>query len=220
MGIFQLLNSVRAANGLVDVSYPALVYSKNDATLGILPPTSTQDYTTLYKINPDIYRAVNVKASSIAQLPFKVYQRTADGVEDVSDDPEFKIFKTYNRFQTHYQFWEAVKGSLETTGESIWLLNYVNGILTEMTPLRTDLVKVIPHNDFLISYYSYDKGGQEIKIPPENIFHLKYWNPESAYRGLSPINAAKGDPELFQQSVGDSVIGKFEKKSVDTQLSV
>ena len=37
---------------------------------------------------------------------------------------------------------------------------------------------------------------------------------------LDRINAAKGEPDLFQQPVDDSVIGKFEKKLVDTQLSV
>jgi len=37
---------------------------------------------------------------------------------------------------------------------------------------------------------------------------------------LERIKAAKGDPDLFQQPVEDSVIDKFDKKLVDKQLSV
>ena len=59
-----------------------------------------------------------------------------------------------------------------------------------------------------------------------SLFSLRHYlspfrqEPEFFAEALERINAAKGNPDLFQQPVEDSVISKFEKKLVDTQVSV
>lgn len=193
----KLIEYIRAANQLEQTpSYASMVHNPEAAETGVAPPDDIGTYQSLYSAHTDIYRAVSVKTNSIAQLPVKIYRRKDGMLEDITDKPDFDIFRRYNDHQTHYEFWESVIGYLEMTGESPWLIEYTGNTITQMFPLRSDRIKIHPHNEFLVSYYSYHHRGKEVKIPPENIFFLKYFNPENHLRGLSPIAAAKGEITL------------------------
>jgi len=202
MSLISFFQSIHKANNIQPViDYSNLVYNKTTAHLGQSAPQSTQDYITLYQIHSDIYRAINVKSTSIAQLPVDILKKSGDEFESIFESSDFDVLRQYNRYQTHYDFWEATIGYLEMTGEAFWLLDLGAGDkILEMVPLRPDLLTVHPHNELIISHYTFNRGGEQIRIPPENIFFIKYFNPADHLRGLSPIRAAQSEIVLDIQA--------------------
>ena len=201
--INQLMNNILRAN---DVSTPKgssgdyahLVF---DNKLPVWPEADVGSFLSLSQAMVTVQRGVSVKSSFLAQLPIRILRKVPDPErpgkfkdEDITDNDEFKIFKAYNNFHTHFDFWEAAIGYLEYVGESPWLLMHDDkGALISMFPIRPDLLKIVPHNEFIISHYIYTVNVRDIVIPFEKIFFMKYFNPLNHLRGLSPLASAKNE---------------------------
>jgi HK97 family phage portal protein len=165
------------------------------------PSSDNKDFQKLYSISAPIYRAVQVIANNISMLPVRIM----DGETDVTDNPEYQLFKTYNNQQTHFDFWEQTIGFLELTGEAFWLLDRDGaGKVISAYPIRPDLIEVVPSNQFVIDHYLFNKSGKAIRIESEDMFFLKYYNPTNHIRGLSPIAAAESDIILELNAVTSS----------------
>ncbi len=199
----QTIVNIHVANNIKAVSttpgspeFPALIFDKTKQLYGQYPPTNTAEYLTLYgKIAP-VYNAVSVKARTIAQLPIQILKKTGNNeFEDVTDTrTEYKIFKQPNEFQTKFDFWEQAIGYLNLAGESPWLFQRKLSKITQMYPLRPDLVKTVPHSRTIVSHYLYRAtSSDEIRIDPEFMLFLKFFNPLDYLRGLSPIAAAEDE---------------------------
>ncbi len=193
----HVANNIKAVSGTPgSPEFPALIYDKTKQIYGQYPPTNTAEYLTLYgKIAP-VYNAVSVKARTIAQLPIQILKQTGDKeFEDVTDTrTEYKIFKQPNEFQTKFDFWESSIGYLNLAGESPWLFQRKAGRITQMYPLRPDLVKTVPHSRTIVSHYLYRAtSSDDIRIDPEFMLFLKFFNPLDYLRGLSPISAAEDE---------------------------
>ena len=179
-----------------------MVYDQTQASTGIYAPVSTSDYIDLSTIHSDVYRAIKVRSESVASLPTRVEIKKAnDEVENIIDLPEFDVLIKPNEWQTHYDFYEQTMQYLDAAGECPWLLELTGSKITSMLPINPSLIKIYPHNNFLVSHYGFlTPGGKEIKIPPENIFFLKYNNPKNHLRGLSPITALRNEIVLDLQA--------------------
>ena len=172
--------------------------------VGVYPNRNTKEYQNLYQTVATIYSCVGTIAQQIAQLPVRVYEMKGEEKVDITESPDFDIFRTYNDYQTHFEFWENSIGNLELTGECFWLMDYKAGKISNMFPLNSDVLKVIPHNKFVVSHYVFMKGGKDLVIPKENVFFFKYFNPKDHIRGLSPIAAATNDIILERDAVDSS----------------
>ncbi len=192
-----------------DPEYPALFFDKTKTTLGQFPPKNSEDYLALYGKMAPVYRAVNVKAKTIAQLPIKILKKIGeDEFEDVTNTrPEYKIFMQPNEFHTKFEFWEQAIGYLQLVGESPWLLKRdgIGNKITAMYPVRPDLLKIIPHNLTLVDHYLYRIASQqELRIDPEFMLFVKFFNPLDHLRGLSAIAAAENEVVLDINAVNAS----------------
>lgn len=196
MGLFDIIGAAIRANTPLasgQPHYANLNYNKYQQS-GVFSPDDNADFQSLFSLNPDVFRAVSTISNTISQLPWKVTVPTKDGFEDISDSKDLDVFRLYNNRDTHFDFWESTIGYLELNGEVMWLLNYNNkGQVNEMAPLDPNLIKIIPHNEFVVSHYEFNRQGEAIKIPKEFIFHIKYFNPHNKLRGLSPLASAKND---------------------------
>jgi HK97 family phage portal protein len=203
----KALDSIRAANNLpthlrqID-DMARFQQQQSFGGQGIKPPDNTTDYQEAYATVSYVYKAINVIAIALAGLPVLIERKTGDDWIDVSDLPEFQIFKTYNEFQTHFDFWEAVLIYLLSTGESPWILkNTAGGIIEQMYPISPSFIEVVPINDFEVGYYEFIASGQKTRIEPDDMFFLKTFNPLNPVRGLSPLSAAKQDIVIDMDSV-------------------
>jgi len=217
MGILQnMTTAIQKANLLPlqhtkeSPPYSQLVKPSNLNT-GLLPHESTEDYQGLYSLSSTVFKAVSVISSNIAQLPVKIIAEDEPNINLIDSFPELQLFKTYNQFHTHYEFWEQTMGYIELTGECPWLLKRDGtGKVLEIYPLRPDMINVVPANEVMVSHYEYNVRGNTIKIPADEVLFLKYFNPLSHYRGLSPLSAAKSDVILDLHAV-TSVKSQFKR---------
>ena len=128
--IQQAIINIHAANNIAnlkavtnDPEYSPLFFDKTKQAIGAFAPQNSTEYLELYGNLAPIYRAVSVKAKTIAQLPIQILKQTSDGeFEDVTTTrEEYKIFNRPNEYQTKYDFWEQSIGYLQLTGETPWL---------------------------------------------------------------------------------------------------
>ena len=174
------------------------------------PSSDTAAFENVYSVVSTVYRAVSTISHKVAELPTLVEEQQGDDWASISDLPEFDIFKQYNTLQSAFDFWEAVMGYLELTGESFWILQRQGGRITEMYPVQPDLITVKTKNEFEVQRYEFQKNGAVLNIDPEDMFYLRYFNPVDPVRGLSPVQAAKNDIvlDLYAQSSSKAT---FEK---------
>lgn len=209
--IQQFLVPILAAHNLIDPAEKTVgelsqysTYTPVGSLAGINPDPSGRDYLYSYEVVPYIYRSVFILSASVAKLPILIeeYDQREGVWNDVTKDPEFDIFRTYNESQTHYDFWEQTIGYLSLTGEVPWIIKRTpSGIPSQLYPFNPEYLKIIPKNDFQIDSYVFAGAGKELTLDGDDIFFIKYFNPSNAIRGLSPIAAAANDVTLDLNAV-------------------
>ncbi len=206
MGIgVELVRDFQAAQGFVkEVDFPRMSFQPHLAR-GIPPDDNSDEFRELYSIQATIYRCVFVRGSNLARLPKKVVKVIdEETTEDGSQNPLFDVLlKNPNPFQTIYQFWESTLGYLDLQGEAPWALikNRAGNKLLAIIPLRPDKIKVIPDPENLIAGYVFENQNTRFAIPADEMVFLKYFNPSSDFRGLSPLKAAMLDVELDLRAI-------------------
>ncbi len=194
------------AQGIVgkEVDFPRMAFQPHLGR-GIPPDDNSDEFRELYSIQAAIYRSVQVRGSNIARLPKKVVKIIdEETTEDISQNPAFDVLlKNPNPFQTTYQFWESTMGYLDLQGEAPWALvkNKSGSKLLAIIPLRPDKIKVIPDPENLIAGYVFENQNTRFAIPADEMVFLKYFNPNSDFRGLSPLKAAMLDVELDLRAI-------------------
>jgi len=207
--IESILNPVRQAHNLgpmlgkeVGELSEYSTIDKFTRDIGVSADPSTDDFMSLYESIPYVYRSVFVISSKIAELPVVIEELKGDEWVDVSDQPDFEIFKTYNNDMSHYDFWEQTLGYLSLTGECPWILKRTpSGKIVEMYPFSPEFLNIIPLNDFQVDHYYFQSGATQVRMEAEDIFFLKYFNPNNIVRGLSPLSAATNDIVLDLNAV-------------------
>ncbi len=203
-----LISEFREVQGLApvakEVDFPRMAFQPHLAR-GIPPDDNSDEFRELYSIQATIYRCVFVRGSNFARVPKKVVKVIdEDTTENVSQNSAFDVLlKNPNPFQTPYQFWESTLGYLDLQGEAPWALvkNKSGSKLLAIIPLRPDKIKVIPDSENLIAGYVFENQNTRFAIPADEMVFLKYFNPNSDFRGLSPLKAAMLDVELDLRAI-------------------
>ena len=177
--IENLLGSLGAATG----SDPGIDQYGNQETLN-----------SLYDNITWVYRSIAFIASNLARVPWK-YMR---GDKDVTDSLPFNVFSNPNPMQTRYDFLVESFSRLEMQGEMFWELYRAkdevlgNRVVAIFSDWRSEEVKIVPSKGkFIIDYYERTLNGKPIKYAPEDIFYVKYFNPFSTLRGMTPLRPAR-----------------------------
>lgn len=146
-----------------------------------------------YQKNVYVYACVKQIAMACAGIPWLVYRRGRRGVvEELDDHPLAKLMQRPNPWQGGGRFIENVVAFLMLSGNSyIEAVGPERGAPKELYVLRPDRVKVVPGNaQQLIAGYQYTVGSETVNFGPEEILHLKLFNPLDDWYGMSPVEAA------------------------------
>jgi len=220
MNILSIINTALQAQGIdmkanENGQFSNITYNPMDQ-YGVMPDEHSMDYQNIYQIQSTVHKCISVISNKFASVPVKIYTKNDDQEETIlTDDPAFEIFKNPNPWQTVYDFWEAVIGYLDMTGESFVLKIFEGSKLVCLIPLRPDKMKIFPSATKQIDHYEFTNGSKRIKIPAENILYLRYFHPTSDYRGLSPMRASFGDIklDLKAMAVNDSTLKNNSRPS-------
>ena len=121
------------------------------------------------------------------------YLAKAVEVEEVLDHPFLTLMQQVNGFMNQFDMLELMFLSQELTGNAYWYMfrEGETGLPTEIWPLLSQFIKIVPSKEKFIEYYEYLVAGVEKRrFEQEDVIHFKYVSPKDAYYGLGPLQAA------------------------------
>jgi HK97 family phage portal protein len=133
------------------------------------------------------YRCVRMIAEAAASIPLLVFEgETEHGVHPLLD-----LVSVPNPGQNGRTFLEAVHGFLLLSGNAYIEAVHAGGAPRELYALRPDRMKVVASTSGWPEAYEYSVNGASVRLPRENVLHLKLFNPLDDHYGMSPLEAAQ-----------------------------
>lgn len=154
----------------------------------------------VYKRNPAGFASLWIISTAFAGVPWKLFEKSASPRNkektELDSHPLLTLIERPNSKQGRSSFMQAWAGYTYLAGNS-----YVEavspdggpnaGVPRELHNLRPDRTKVIPGAPGNpISHYEYKAKGKPTKIDPENMLHLKIFNPLDDWYGHPPAISA------------------------------
>lgn len=170
-------------------------------------PERKYDYLQTYEKHIWIYSTVYAIASSLAQLPIRVYALDSKGNkgEEVKDGPVWQLVNRPNPNETRYDFIEALSSYMELTGDGFVEKNHPT-MPTQLYVLRSDYMRINSSPDKLVVNYEYiPEGVRSTTFKPEEVIHFKFFHPRSEVYGFSFVQAARTSLVLDYDAI------KFQK---------
>jgi HK97 family phage portal protein len=135
-----------------------------------------------------VYSCVGILAESIAQLPLKLYRRTAGGKEEVEESPLRRILGWKpNEWQTSFEFREMAMQHLCLRGNFYaYKVTDSRDEVRELLPLHPDQVTVEQRPDWSLAYRITFNDGRQETVDKSRVFHVRYRTLDGV-RGISPI---------------------------------
>lgn len=194
MKIFQWLKNMTAKQSAV-----------NRALTMFLPlgqgVSNNTDYSSLaregYGKNSVAFACIKEIAQAAAGVNWLLYRRLPDGGrKEIAAHPLLHLIERPNPLQGKFEFIETVIGYLYLSGNSyLEIVGPASSENESFSPreiyaLRPDRMRVLPHPVNLIAGYEYRVGGRTLRLPSDQVLHLKLFHPLDDWYGLSPIQVA------------------------------
>lgn len=154
-----------------------------------------------YCTNPYVYASVRQIAMAIAGIPWQAYKDSSKKVR-YDSHPLLDLIHRPNPQQGQGRFFENLIAYLLLDGNSYILrAGTKNMPPDELYCLRPDRVKIIPGTvrEPILSYV-YRVASTEVVFDPNEVLHLKLFNPLNDWYGLSPLQAASHSVDQSNQS--------------------
>jgi HK97 family phage portal protein len=173
------------------------------------PPFRPTESIQAYGDNPYLYSAINAVASEISRTKFSLVRPTPDGNVPVIQHQALETLlhpqPTHEgkTVLTRMQIMFLLGQHLMLNGEGFWLLDRrtkLGNAPTFIRPLQPSQVDMKIFDDGTIKHYVYRNAAGEITIQPEDIVHFKLPNPESYFRGHSPIQSIRYSLETHKEA--------------------
>ncbi len=160
------------------------------------PVWTPRDYASLaregYQKNVVAHRCVRLLAESAASVPLMAMEAG----RRMSVHPLLDLIERPNPEQTRAEFFEAVYGHLQTSGNAYIEAVSIDGEVRELYALRPDRMKARLSDSGWPAAYDYTVGGRTVSFPvarggeTPSILHMRLFNPTDDHYGLSPLEAA------------------------------
>lgn len=147
-----------------------------------------KNYLQAYKINDAVYSCIKLLSGSAAGIPWYVYREQGEKIIEVSNHPLVDFKNRPAKNLSWPKFIEKAYSYYLVSG-NLYIRKLIGSLKSygEIELLRPDKVR-IETNVLGISHYEYNLQGRIIPLKPEEVLHLKTFNPEDDLYGLSPID--------------------------------
>ena len=144
-----------------------------------------------YARNELVYACLNELATSAPEAPYKIYKKSAKGLQEMKNHPIRQLVTNPNPHMSEFEYWEIIILHMYIAGNSfVEKVRSRSGKVVELWPLRPDRIKIYTDGR-LVTHYGYTtEQGKEYTIPKEDMIHFKFSNPADNYFGLPPMKAA------------------------------
>jgi len=178
------------------VQYQAGVYFLGTSSLG---SQRLKDYIQGYRLCDTVYSCVNLIVQSAVLVPWYVY-RDKDG-ENRDEVDKHPLVDFMDNPGPGMDWTEYLTRSLSfyLTAGNAYTHKLIGsfGKKGEVEVLRPQHVTIKPDRG-KITAYEYRVGGQVITFQPEEIIHVKTFNPEDSLYGLSPLQVLARKIDISQ----------------------
>lgn len=146
-----------------------------------------------YTASTWVYSAITLIAKNIASVPFHVYDKEKNIIENHYLE---YLLKTPSPFMSQQNFFELLVIFLELSGRAPIFKNKVMNKTKELILISPDRIQAVQskNNENLIAYYEIiNNDGQLIKSNDfnlENVIYLRYPDPANPVDGISPLEVA------------------------------
>jgi HK97 family phage portal protein len=159
------------------------VGQRTDAGVDVSPSSSMQVAA--------VYRCVDIIASTMGMLPWRVFSRDGDRETLAPEHPaDVLLSRTPNRWQTPFQFKQWIGLCQCLRGNAFAFVVRQGGVPVELVPLHPDHMTVEQIGDFDVRYTYTSFDGRRQIFAPNEIMHFMPISLNGLW-GLSPINAAR-----------------------------
>jgi HK97 family phage portal protein len=144
-----------------------------------------------YKNSDTLYKCISYLIRNAAAIPPVLYTNQ-DKEDKIKKHPLLDMLNRPNPEQSGVAFIESVLGYKYLSGNSFqYAIRTKNGPPDELWALRPDRMQILAVPQKGIVGYRHENIGADIS--PQDIGHLKYWNPDDDNQkgmGMSPVEAA------------------------------
>ena len=162
--------------------------------------------------NSAVVACLNVLATSFAEAPLKVYEKTENGRREINNHPMEILMQRPNEFISGSVLSHYLVTSLSAHGDAFLLkVKNQSGQVVQLIPLMPSYVKVRGNSKELITHYEYYAVQQKnslnpdyVELPRENVVHIRQgMDPDDHRRGFSPLRS------VMRELAGDEAAGQF-----------
>lgn len=144
-----------------------------------------------YRQSAWVMAAINHVTQPIKSVPLKFYQRDTE----ITAGPVVEFWRAPAQSMSREGWIDASAGWFKLRGETFWLLDDSwlsrSPRKSRFIVARPDDMREIVRGGELIGWVWTDAGGRQIPLIPEQVIHLKRWNPYNTWRGLGELEAAR-----------------------------
>ena len=194
------------------------LYAEADAEKYNIP-----DYS-MYQAQSNLYRqlswfqsAVSLTAQSCAIVPFNVKEMVGEKDKDIPNHDFERLLLKPNPLQSRFEFLDSVFSYYKINGNAYIWLNRMNenSPPIEMWIIPSHMILPEPDNQMYIKGYAFNAGnGMTIPLETWEVMHLKKFNPDNPFIGLSDVEAfaMSASEDLAKQKWSAELYGKHNGK--------
>ena len=154
-----------------------------------------------------VQRAIKTISTNISSVTL----RFRCGDQEIEDAPWLSFWKKPVAGMTTGDFIEAMVGWLKLAGEDFILVPdemtvpfpEARNAWPQLVLVRPDQMRAVKDGQGQLLCWDYSQSGQHLKLFPDQLIQIKYWNPYDAIRGMSEYESA------HVASESDYLSGKF-----------
>lgn len=154
----------------------------------------------LFSTNVVVYRCISLISKSLASVPWFF----TDKEGPVADHELNYLLQAPNPLQGKETFLENLISNLLMFGNAYIYKTGKDGLYS-MHVLKSNKVNVVGSKPNMPDYYSYNNGVKAVKIPvnqrtgESDVLHLKLFDPDSEYHGMSPCKVIENAVMLYNK---------------------
>lgn len=151
-----------------------------------------QGINEAYRQSTWVHAAIRSVTSPITGVSLRFY---ANDVDLDENNPVVAWWQNPAINLTLKEFVESTGGWQKLAGESFWLLDDTwfesRAEKSKLIVARPLDMRHIIQNGQLVGWVYTDAGGAQHNLLPEEVIHMKQWNPYNPWRGLGELDAAR-----------------------------
>ena len=192
-----------------------------------------------YKNSTLAYTCISTTATAIAQVPLVVQTRKKKKGKDIwedasGDDDWHRLLTRPNYLTSYYTFIEAIVGYLLLDG-NVWVFGFPPGVNPpdSFWVIQKANMKAFKDGNtghLLAWEYRAKAGSEPTLIKPNEVAHIKFWNPNDPIFGQKPLEAgalplvsdykaAKYNETFFDEGAAPGGVLSTDKNLSDTQFA-